>query len=99
EAPAPSENQAGPRQQRADRQAVHSVAMHDPVDDHHEGSRRTADLDAAAPEEGDQEPGNGGGDEPSVRGDAGSDREGERQRDRNDADDESRLEVREKLPL
>ena len=69
----------------------------DAVDDDDEGARRPADLDAAAAEKRDQEPGDDRGDEALLRGHARGDREGDRERDRDDADDDAGLEVGEEL--
>ena len=89
------EDQAG--ENRADRQAFDPVAGDDPVHDDDEGARRPADLDAAASEERDQESRDDGGDEPLLRRHAGGDREGESERNRDDADDDAGLQIREKL--
>ncbi len=91
------DDQHAAREDRDDRQAVEAVPRDDAVDDDDEGARRPADLDAAAAEQRDQEPGDDGGDEALFRGHAGGDREGDRERDRHDPDDDAGLEVREEL--
>src|SRR2546425_8187474 len=79
------------------REPFDPVALYDGVDDHHEGPRRPADLDARPAQRRDQEPGDDRREEPALRRDAARDRERDRERQRHDADDDPRDRVREEL--
>src|SRR5439155_15241719 len=79
------------------RESFDPVALYDGVDDHHEGPRRPADLDARPAQRRDQEPGDDRREEPTLRRDAARDRERDRERQRHDADDDPRDRVREEL--
>ncbi len=86
------------RHHGAEDEAVDAVLLDDAVHDDDEGPRRAADLNAAAAQEGDEEPRHRGRDEASFRCDSRRDGEGKGERDRHDADDDTRLQVREELP-
>ena len=67
--------------------------MYDAVDDYDEGSRRSANLHLASPENGDDETCHDGSDDTFLRRYARGDAEGYCQWQRYDADDNSRHEV------
>ena len=68
--------------ERRDGEAAHAVLLDDSVDDDDEGAGRTADLDLAAAEEGNEETGHDGRQDAGLRRGARRDteRDGERQR-------------------
>jgi hypothetical protein len=84
----PHQHQQPARHQRGDGQAGHAVLLHNPVHDHNEGAGGAADLHAAAAERGDDEARHYGGIQALFGRDAGSDAEGDGQRQRDDAGDE-----------
>ncbi len=83
---------------RGDHQAVVAVFLDDAVDDDDESAGRAADLDAAAAQDRDEEPGDDGGIKPLLRLDAGCDGKGDRERQGHDADDDPGGQVLEEDP-
>ncbi len=71
--------------------------MDDAIDDDHERACRPADLYSAAPKCRDHETRDDSGKETLLRRNARGNAEGDRKRERHDADDESGGDVREKL--
>ena len=73
--------------ERGREEPVHSVSLHDPVDDHHEGAGGPTDLHPRAAERRDQKACDDGGVEAAVGRDAAGDGEGDRERERHHPDD------------
>lgn len=69
------------------------MRLDDPVDEDDEGARRASDLDAASTERRDQEARNDRREEPLLRPHSTRDREGERQRQRDDPDLDPRCQI------
>ncbi len=89
------QHQAG--HQGSDGQPLDAVALDDPVHDHHECPRGTADLHPGATQRGNDEAGDDGRHEAGFGGDATGDRKRDRQWKRDDPDDDAGPEVGDEL--
>ncbi len=82
-------NQHHPGHHRRQQETVDAVAIDRGSDQHDEGASRTADLGAAAAEEGDKKAADNGGIEAAIRRDARCDGDRHRQGQGNDCDSEA----------
>ena len=80
-------------------QAVYAILLYDAIDDYDKGSRRAANLHFAAPKEGDDKTGHNSRDDAFFGTDPRSDTEGNGQRKRHNADNDTGHEVGHEIGL
>jgi hypothetical protein len=90
-------NQHHARHHGGDSEPVHSVALDDSVDDHDKCAGRATNLYSRATEHRDDEPGDHGSVEPTLRRQAAGDRECDGEWESHDSDDDACGKVRHEL--